>query len=288
MKGFRDQDNGAFTWHPHEHFYEGDDLVIPCRKCIGCLANRCAEWALRAEHELRYHDKAAFLMLSYRDAALRDDRSLVHRHWQLFAKRLREAMGPFRYLMCGEYGPGTDRPHYHALVMGLDFTDDQYPIHNGLFQSPACDDLWGHGYVHIGSETSGASANYIAGYVTGKLHDQVNARKTRKYQKLGIQAPYIRMSTNPGLGKAFYDEFKHELFAGQGSIRLGKNYFAAVPRYYKKLYQDEFPLAFDAYQARATLAGELHSKDDATLERIETVKLIKLKSTPRDNFDNHD
>lgn len=294
MHGYRNSENGSFTFLSPDHFYEGDDLTIPCGKCLGCLKSRMADWSLRSVHELRYHEKACFATLTYREDCLPEHGDLVHRHWQLFAKRLRHDHGPFRYLMCAERGPKTNRQHLHALIFGHDFKFDSYPIHSGLRTSPKLDQLWGHGYVHLG-EATGASASYVAGYVTGKLQAKLDSKipwrpgrrpgqtKPRHNSVYRRSDPYISMSKKPGLGAPFYEEFHHEIFSGNGSIRVGQNKYSRVPQYYKNRYALEYPDLYAAFQQRARTRGEQFNMDQPTLDRISYVKHLQLTANPRSN-----
>ena len=61
--------------------------------------------------------------------------------FQKFIKRLRKDYD-IKYFACGEYGDKTLRPHFHAILFGVNFSDDKiifskskkdilflYPIH---------------------------------------------------------------------------------------------------------------------------------------------------------------
>ena len=86
-------------------------LVIPCGRCMECRLRKKREWALRCEHEASLHDENCWFTLTYDDAHLPDRNSLRRRDLQLFLKRLRKVMKPFRFFGCGEYGDDSNRPH---------------------------------------------------------------------------------------------------------------------------------------------------------------------------------
>lgn len=152
----------------------GSGLLIPCGRCIGCKLERARQWAMRAVHESRLYRENAFATLTYRDDALPENGSLVLRHHQLFMKRLRERLDfPVRFMMCGEYGETTARPHYHYLLFGYYPSDGRlYSSANGysVYTSEFLDDIWGFGECKVGALTF-ESAGYVARYTMKKLSD---------------------------------------------------------------------------------------------------------------------
>jgi len=164
-----------------------------------------------------------FFTLTYRDEHLPEDLSLHPRHAQLFLKRLRKLLEPFRirYFLVGEYGETTFRPHYH----------------DALFNYPACQhgecritprrarccvpcntiaDAWPYGRIHTGSLNLHTAA-YIAGYVTKKLTEE-------DLNSLGERHPeFTRMSLRPGIGAdAIHDiastHLEHNIVETQGDV----------------------------------------------------------------------
>ena len=65
-------------------------IRLPCGRCIGCRLERSRQWALRLTHENRFHDKSAFITLTYDEDHLPKDGSLNLKHFQDFMKRLRK------------------------------------------------------------------------------------------------------------------------------------------------------------------------------------------------------
>ena len=136
-------------------------LKLKCGQCRGCRATRAREWALRCVNEASLHPRNSFITLTYSPEHVPWDGSLDVRHWQLFAKRLRKELGPFRFLHCGEYGSGF-RPHYHACVFGLDFAGDRRMYKRDgkseLFVSPQLESIWGKGFCTVGHLTYESAA----------------------------------------------------------------------------------------------------------------------------------
>lgn len=138
-------------------------LEYGCGQCKACRMNRRRVWTTRLMLENRLHETSAFLTLTYRDECLPEGGNLVKRHLQLFFKRLRERNSDrkLRYFAVGEYGGFGLRPHYHALVYGLDVRDHG-PIRRGC-RCMVCSS-WGFGDCDVGTVTE-QSAAYVAGYV---------------------------------------------------------------------------------------------------------------------------
>lgn len=186
-------------------FYFG---FVPCGKCAGCRMDYSRVWADRMLVELHDNNQAAvFLTLTYNSDHLpRSSKgvpTLSKRDCQLFWKRLRKAYpkNKIRYYLAGEYGPKTDRPHYHAIVYGLrlsDFPDLAFLRLNGLGQayytSPCIESIWGNGYIVL-SDVSWHTCAYVSRYVLkkrGKIDKYVIAT--------GAEPEFNISSRKPGIG----------------------------------------------------------------------------------------
>ena len=184
-------------------------------------------------HEASTHEKNCFLTLTYNDEHLPENNSLDVTHWQKFAKRMRKKMGPFRFLHCGEYGDENNRPHYHALIFGKDFTHDQAVIQqrdeHQLFRSPMLDKLWSDedgpiGHASVGSLTWQSCA-YVARYSLKKITGQ---DADAHYQ--GRKPEYITMSRRPGIGSAWINKYKTDVYPWDEVITNGNP--CRPPSYY--------------------------------------------------------
>lgn len=157
-------------------------FLVPCGKCDGCRIDYSRTWAHRMILELKDNPTAMFVTLTYRDANLTilpsGEKTLVKRDVQLFFKRLRKAYPTkrIRFYLAGEYGPQTQRPHYHAIIygLGLDDFDDLWLVgHNGrgepLWSSPKFAGIWSHGNVTMSHVTYHTCA-YVARYCLKKIH----------------------------------------------------------------------------------------------------------------------
>lgn len=185
----------------------GLSFSLPCGQCVGCRLERSRQWAMRCLHESQLHKANCFVTLTYSDEFLPLDGGLSKRHFQLFIKRLRRAYPNevIRYFHCGEYGGKTFRPHYHAIIFGLDF-DDKILFSDGsnpVFTSDKLESIWGLGFCTLGAVTF-ESAAYVARYVMKKVtghmaekhYERVSTETGEIYQ---LQPEYITMSLKPAI-----------------------------------------------------------------------------------------
>lgn len=120
--------DGTLSMRCEHPFMKGGRYPYDCCRCVECRVKRASRWAQKLELELiaaedRTGDYSSFVTLTYDDLFL-PETGLRKRDVQLYLKRLRKAVssagGPqFRVGYCGEYGGRFGRPHYHALVFGL-------------------------------------------------------------------------------------------------------------------------------------------------------------------------
>lgn len=173
--------------------HEPDTLWLPCGKCIGCRKARAREWALRCTLEASQHDRLCWSTLTYDDAHLPP--TLQRRHLQLWFKRMRKRLGSvgIRFFATGEYGERTFRPHYHAILFGLEES------------SSVPQAAWPHGFVRVDPLTP-AAISYVAGYCSKKLGWSDYDREERIDYATGevykYQPPFVQMSRRPGIGGA--------------------------------------------------------------------------------------
>lgn len=201
--------------------------ALPCGSCIACRIHRTREWGERIMHEIIFWDTASFVTLTYSDLHLPFSGSLCKRDYQLFIKRLRKVMSPklIKYFACGEYGPQTWRPHYHAILFGV----------NPVADSDLVRDSWSSGFVTI-SLVNEERSRYVAGYIKDKLTGEKG-----KIAYEGIEAPFLCMSQ--GIGKRWFEQNIIPLQENCGYKIKGVS--VGMPRYYRKLLGDSYnqPLA---------------------------------------------
>lgn len=282
--------NGGFGIVFKKTLSNGQNVEIACGYCIGCRLDKRKEWAIRCVHEAQLHNDNCFITLTYNDENLPSDHSLDKTHFQKFIKRLRKNNShKIRYYMCGEYGEEQDleikkinplgRPHYHAILFGHDFQDKQLATFgpgNTLYISEELEKTWGKGFCTIGEMTYD-SAGYCAHYTMKKIHGD-NAEK--HYQKVNLTTgethqltpEYATMSRRPGIGHAWYNKYKTDLYPDDECIINGTK--MKPPRYYAKKLQIEEPATYEQIKQLRKRFSIKH-KDDATWQRLASREKIK-------------
>lgn len=212
-------------------------LEIPCGHCIGCRLARSKEWVIRLCLEKAYYpdDSCYFLTLTYDPLHMPKDNQLRKKDLQDFWKRLRKSGQKFRYFACGEYGENTHRPHYHAIVFGLDIKDLQaYSLSDKLsqlYKSKTIQDIWSNGLVSIGFADS-ASIAYTAGYCEKK---QVAIDGSKDFVK-----PFVIMSRKPAIGTFYYLDNKEAIISSNKVYGdFGSSHTGSVPRHFLRKLGDE-------------------------------------------------
>lgn len=199
---------------------------IPCGKCIACRLKRSREWADRCMLELPYHKQSYFVTLTYDDDHLRDGftvedngfitayPTLIKEDLQKFFKRLRKNYkkdNHIKYYACGEYGSITFRPHYHAIIFGLELDDlevyKQSRLGFNYYNSAFLNSCWSFGYVVI-ADVSWDTCAYTARYILKKQLGE----KSDIYDRLGIEPEFNTMSLKPAIGMDYFNENKDKIY----------------------------------------------------------------------------
>jgi len=262
LKGYR-LENGEIIFHSKKGGYP---LIIPCGQCIGCKLERSRQWATRLTHELRYHDEASFITLTYDEEHLPSPPSLNLKHFQDFMKRLRKKLSPkkLRFYHCGEYGEQNRRPHYHAIIFGESFSVPRSKTRqeeNGTitWQSNLLDELWPFGLNRVGSVTFESCA-YVARYITKKISGP-NAQE--HYQ--GLAPEYATMSRRPGIGSKHFDDYQSEIYGSDSVIVRGKE--CRPPKTYDRwLEKKNNTLYIEVKENRELTLDEMLKVDNSDLK----------------------
>lgn len=295
-------------------------IKVPCRQCLGCRLAHARDWATRSVVESRYHSESCFLTLTYRDDALPAYGSVHPWHIGQFVKRVRDigrvrvngkltSTLKVRYLASSEYGPRTNRPHYHMLLWGYCPSDlrlykrGKDPSQN-LYVSRTLNRLWGHGRVIVGSRVNVQTAGYVARYTLKKANEgksaffytdreklKDNKRFTRYYVNKKTELPalceYLRCSKGSrksgigGIGYRYFDDRCGKVYV-QGGIRLSDRpaYLRPIPKYFDYLMKKRYPDGWidiamarvKKMQSSGLLVDLSLDEEDASLRVAELVK----------------
>lgn len=294
LKGFEDKENGGIIFKRSSQ--AGAAMEVSCGQCIGCRIDKSKEWAARIVHESRMHQDNCFITLTYDAENLPYDGGLHKQHFQKFIKKLRKQHEPkkLKYFHCGEYGEELSRPHYHACLFGIDFTDrEAWSSSNNVttFISETLQRIWGKGFTTCGN-LEYESAAYCSRYILKKI---TGARGMEHYQKIDamtgeiyqIQPEYITMSLGRtkgnGIGGTFYEKYKTDFFPRDECPIPGKGVYKKIPRYYEEIYAKQAPEEYEAIKKRREIYRKEHEAEYSA-ERLITkykVKKAQLAHLPR-------
>jgi len=289
-------------------------VPVKCGRCIGCRLDKSKEWALRCVHEAQMHSENCFITLTFNEDYVKG--SVDPQDLKLFLDRFRKRISPrrIRYFACGEYGEKYLRPHYHMCIFGFDFPDKVLISqgHHKLYSSEMLSDLWSYGFSSIGDLTFDSAA-YVARYVLKKLNSSDNVYqdmvdyskacsewKDDKFFSGVLRSPssvikdlsyagrrpeFVRMSLKPGIGSAWYDQFKSDIYPG-GFAVLPSGKKSSLPRFYDLKYDTENSL--DMALMKCYRIAKATNCNDNSVDRLivrEEVKLSKINSLNR-GFEN--
>lgn len=247
-------------------------LRLPCGNCIGCRLERKRQWQTRCIHESQMHKHSSFVTLTYEDKHIPQGGSLDHRDFQLFMKRLRNSrQDPIRFYMCGEYGNTTNRPHYHALLFGAQFHDqEKYSTDrhgNTLYTSKELDELWQKGMTTLGTVNE-TTAAYCAGYTMKKRKEHAEIATVHlDTGEIRHKTPeYGRMSLRPGIGATWIKKHLTDVFTQDAAIFPGGRR-CKTPRYYYNYLKKTDSFAADQIEYERQLKA-LAAPPDHTHERL--------------------
>lgn len=192
------------------------EMVVPCGKCPTCLSARATQWAVRCYCELLEHSSACFLTLTYDEEHVPQDGLLVKDDLKKFLRRVRDKFPEVRYFACGEYGDQGGRPHYHAILFGVDFMGDKQFYDGENWVSPTLSALWPKG-IATTAPANYSTICYTVGYVA---------------KKIGNPDVFQLMSRQPGLGASYLEKFEADMRATQSIEIEGRQH--PIPEYFFK------------------------------------------------------
>lgn len=282
LKGFKSKvinpsGKRGITFNPLEAVNSQDPYEIPCGQCTGCRLERSRQWAVRMKHEASLHDANCFLTLTYDDDHIPDKYSLRKADMSEFMKALRtdldrKGQGKARFFGCGEYGEqGTLRPHLHLCLFGQDFSADRVLYGKNdqgkpLWTSETLTRIWGKGLAVIG-QLEFESAAYVARYtlkkVNGSKKDDGHYFRPHPLtgERVEVEPEFALMSRRPGIGAAWLDKFKSDVFPGGFIVVNGVP--QGPPLYYKRKLSEAEQLKL----SRDGRKRALRYKADRTKER---------------------
>lgn len=208
--------------------HNGINYTVPCGYCAGCRIDRTFEWSERIKHECNFFDRNgfgnSFVTLTYDDDHF-PSRGCDKIAIQKFFKRLRSylsrnhihfAGNDFKYFLVAEYGDIGARPHYHAILMGLDFAIARRPLK----------ECWKFGFIESDPLLSGG-IRYVLKYLE-KCRPMKEESKI--YEGFGLNPPFYLCSK--GIGSRWLYEHAEDLRTNNGYYSRGR--FVKPSRYYRR------------------------------------------------------
>ena len=213
----------------NQYKYAAPVASYPCGICLGCSRDRSKDWALRCSHEMQYHKSNCFITLTYNDDNIPENGNLIYSDFQKFMKRLRIYLdrhpeyssqidgydGSLSYFVAGEYGHESylgrpfGRPHFHAILFGIDFPD-KYRFSKsgrGFWQcrSEILEKLWDFGFSSVGEDANYGTAMYTAKYITKDMFIEKYVGQLENYYH--VNRPMIHVSGKYAIGKQWLTEY---------------------------------------------------------------------------------
>lgn len=189
------------------------------------------------------------------------------------------------FFHCGEYGEKLGRPHYHACVFNYDFSDKVHWSMTGaghrLYRSSTLERLWPMGHALVGDVTFDSAA-YVARYVMKKVTG-VSAvdHYVNKVSGEVLSPEYVTMSRRPGIGKAWYDQYKSDIYPEGVAVMRGMR--MQPPKFYDGLFELDDPVAFKALKCARSerSAAKAFDNDSFRLAVKEECKAARVKLLSR-------
>lgn len=247
-------------------------FAFECRKCLPCRLNNAREKAVRCVHEAQMHrHNNIFLTLTYSDENLSSPR-LQYKDFQNFIKKLRKTRDEkINYIVTGEYGDKTKRPHWHTILFNYRPSDEtkRRVTERGeqVYTSKTLSEIWSNGAIEYGEVTLD-SANYTARYAAKKLvhgHDQ-----SHDYH------PIHKTSSRRAIGRSWIEKYAEQTFQNGFVILNGS--MTKIPRYYVDWARQHRPDLWRYYvtETRPKIHELVHQKQ----QEEEAIYLANRNETP--------
>lgn len=234
-------------------------FVVPCGKCYDCKRELSNQFVLRCRSEYMHTVSSFFVTLTYNDKNIRYfapydrvsrakeldyiskmpgkyfgmyknfvlDKNDASRFCSLMQKSIKRFSPTllFRYVLNGEYGMWTQRPHYHALVFSpLFFNLQDFKM--------LVDSCWQFGNVTV-SEVTDSRINYVAKhFMKSDVGSEIQQLVSPIFQKRSIY--------KGGVGRDLVNDtsllvnYERDL----DFFQIGK-YKMSIPRYIRKKLHPE-------------------------------------------------
>ena len=302
-------EDGRLDWSNYDPTDTADaPVMVPCRKCVGCMRKIARDWSIRCYHEATLHTehfrdpvtglvtelpKNVMITLTYSDENLPEFMELNRKDLLNFLRRLGRRRGESpRYFAAGEYGGSSGRCHFHVILFNESF-DDRYEaiMADGqtLSMSYELDELWRLGIASI-DDLNFQTARYVAGYVAKKNHDQrfftgplveeVNVDTGETFTK-PLEPEFRLMSRHPGLGRAWIEANYERVYPADQVVIDGHEF--PPPGYYDQWLRKHHPELYLEIQS-VRYDQRVEAQVQWTPQRCAAAEQIAMQNLRRDKF----
>lgn len=238
---------------------------VPCGRCLPCLRRRTAGWTFRLKQEAYVSTSVSFWTFTYDDISVpvveeTGELTLEKKHFQDFMKRLRwnisqDYIQPpkLKYYACGEYGPKTHRPHYHAIIFNLpkDYNFNEQKI----------DQIWDKGKTEVHPANDNRFA-YVAKYCQKEIFRKWDKDKELRQREFSLMSK--------GIGKDFLtDKMINHIRTHKKGFVEGQGYKTPLPRYYRERIYKEKKLSIEDWQELKKVREEYKEKQKLIAEQFD-------------------
>ena len=286
---------------------------IGCGQCLACKLNYSRDRATLLMMEKIYHEKNTvwFVTLTYTDEMLYfhtyknkktgqeyTGASLNVEHTQLFFKTLRDKFpkAEICYVIAGEYGSKTMRPHYHIILFGcpIDITKLELWSRNEwnqpVWRCKELEEVWedknlrpkrSRGMVMIG-EVTWESCAYVCRYTLKKAD---NSRPKEWYYMQGLIPEFIHWSNH--IGDQYFIEHQRDIIETDAvPIKNKKTGSLVKPplKFYRRL-GEYYPEVKELIKEKRVESGYAQAKaliTDMSMEEYRDMANKKLKNNFKD------
>lgn len=241
-------------------------IKIPCGDCVGCQEAYSKEWATRMTLEAEKWPSNYFLTLTYDDYHIPIQDELCNKktgeifendNWmqgtvlkedcQKFLKDLRRQWEyhykhqGIRFYLSSEYGPSTNRPHYHMILFNFPIPVEELEIRkvdrdgNIHWTHKRLEKIWGKGFIDL-CEVNWDTCAYVARYVMKKMKGK---KPDEWYYEQGMAPEFNLMSRMPGIGMDFFSKNFQKIYQRDEIILKGhreKIQPVKPPKYYDRKF----------------------------------------------------
>lgn len=285
--------------------------TIPCGKCIGCRLENSRQWANRGFLEGQLWEQNWFVTLTYNEDnvpkteeiitskgySFTDDEetwggTLLPKDIETFMNTLRQIMKRdynqigIRYMLCGEYGGTTQRPHYHIIFFNLNlpletFYNPRVINKEIYYQNTILERAWTKGISNI-SEATWNNIAYTARYITKKINGE---NSEEHYASLGQEhKEFFRASNRPGIGFGYYEKNKNKIYERDQIIIKNKAGIVPCkpPKYFDRLYEKEFPEKWKEIKRQREIDGKNQTRAKVLNTSISLMEQLELEERSKE------